>query len=160
MIYQFSEGSHVSRKLDAQQCGAFIAALGTRDPAAIVEASRPASAPTHAHFPWKMTGREAKQIVLERAANQLVRSIRVVREDRPDLPALPAFVSIVYRDSEERAYMPTYQALGDAEYRVQVLSEARSSLLAWRRRYHELEELGRVFEAIDQLTLDEAAKAA
>lgn len=157
MIYQFRDGSHVSSKLDAQACGDFIAALGTRAPSDIVEASRPKHAPTHAHFSWGITSGEAKMRVWEQEAGQLVRAIMVKREDKPDAPPLPAFVSVMKRDSLDRGYVPVVEALSDDEYRLQVLAEAKSALIAWRRRYRDLEELGRVFEAIDQLTLPVAA---
>lgn len=158
-VYQFRPGSHVSKKLDAQSCGVFIESLHSRAPREIVEASRDKTAPTHSHFSWDITGNEAKMRVWEQEAGQLVRAILVYQDDQPASTALPAFVSIIKRDSDDRSYVPTYEALSDADYRSQVLDEAKSALFAWRRRYHDLEELARVFVAIDQLTLDEAIAA-
>ena len=65
-------------------------------------------------------------------------------------PAKPirAFVSVDRQG--ERSYTSTVHAMTDADLRAQVLATAWRELLALREKYAGLEELARIFAAVDE----------
>jgi hypothetical protein len=152
VIYQFKPGSWVPKTLDPQLAGARLAELrdkGQSSSAEIVEDARPEGSPFHDAFTWDDSEAAQKQRLVE--ARHLVNSIIVVRDDLPGKPQAPAFVSIVLKETGERAYMTTIEAQSDDEYRRQMLAEALTAIGAWKRRHRQLSELARIFAVIDEV---------
>lgn len=150
MIYQWKPGTH--HKLDAQAAGEELERIrtwhnGRLEAVAVVEASRDPGAPLHTAFEWD-NAKAADQWRLDQAGT-MIRHIAVVIE-KPDgeQGSIRAFVSV--RRDEDRSYTSVAHALSDDELRAQVLQQAWRELEAWRHRYAELVELGKVFSLIDQ----------
>lgn len=150
MIYQWKPEAHV--KTDAQAAGEELERIrtfnnGKLDAPAVVEASRDPSAPLHPEFEWNDV-KAATAWRIEQAS-YLIRHITVdVESDRGEQVPVRAFVSVT-RDSD-RSYTSIGHALSDTDLRAQVLRQAWAELEAWRKRYAELIELGKVFSLIDQ----------
>jgi hypothetical protein len=155
VIYQFKSADFSPKGLDPQLAGERIAELrerGHSTPNDIVEDARADTSVLHVAFTWDDTEAARKHRLTE--ARHLIQSIVVVREDVPERPQAPAFVSVVVRETEERAYVTTVEAYSDEDYRSQMLAEALSSVSAWRRRYRELSELDRIFGVIEEVQAD------
>jgi len=145
----------------ADQRRAELAALvvehgGAVTAAQIVDcASDPASA-LHALFEWDDT--EAAQKYREVQAQTYLRAIvRVMpREGGQEPLCVRAFVSL----SDDRGtglYRPIELVLDDDRQRAQMVADARAELLAIRAKYGHLQELTRVWGAVDVLTQSIAA---
>lgn len=150
MVYQWKPEARV--KVDAQVAGEELERIrtwnnGRLDAVNVVEASRDPGAPLHSEFEWN----DAKAAVKFRVeqAKYMIRSITVTptSDNGPTAP-IRAFVSVM-RD-EDRSYTSVQHALSDDELRAQVLRQAWAELEAWRNRYAELCELGKVFSVIEQ----------
>jgi hypothetical protein len=155
MIYQWK--SEARLKVDSQVAGEELERIrtwnnGRLDARNVVEASRDPGAPLHPEFDWNDETAAAAYRVEQ--AKYMIRMITVMT-DVPDAEpaAIRAFVSVV-RD-EDRSYTSIGHALSDQELRAQVLRQAWAELEAWRKRYAELIELGKVFSLIDQARIAE-----
>lgn len=115
---------------------------------AVLEQARSANSSLHPHFVWE-DGEAAEKYRLGQAG-ELIRSI-TVDVSRSNLAEKPirAFISVQRADGE-RSYTSTLVAMSDQELRGQVIKAAWAELLAVRRKYEGLEELARVFAAIDE----------
>lgn len=151
MIFQFKPGSHI--KGDPQTIGERLSALEARGrltpDAVLCDAKDPGSV-LHAHFEWD-NNKAAHRWRLEQAGH-LIRCVTVTVEQHEQEPerTIRAFVPIAGAE-ENRSYVPTLKALGDAEMRKQVLAQAHSELGAVARKYRELRELSEVVQAIDKV---------
>lgn len=158
MIYKRSPYAYaLPRNLDYQVVGEALAEVRNHvgqgfTPALVVEAATPLDSPLHdAGFTWDDTEAARKQ--REQEAAYLIRGIVVVYEDEQEVEHTSrAFVNIIERDSEESRYLPLVTALSDEDYREQYLQHALTDFLALRRKYEELRELARIFDAIDKTT--------
>lgn len=149
--YAWRPGSRVS--IDAEKAGRELENIRTTNggeltPPAVVERARSANSSLHDHFEWDdATAAEQHRLA---QAGELIRSITVdIQHSNIEPPKLiRAFVS-VERESG-RSYTSTLHAMGDKDLRRQVLEGAWRELLAVRQKYAGLEELARVFAAIDE----------
>lgn len=163
-IFKFKDGAHL--KGDAQPVGERLEALRLKraglTPESVLKDATNEASPLHPFFDWD-DARAAKRFRLDQAGH-LIRCVTVVIEDAPErqagLPAVDApgsrAVTVraflpVHRPSGERIYESTARALGDVEYRRQVLKQAHSELDAVGRKYRELQELSEVVQAIDRV---------
>lgn len=161
MVYRFGQGARLAG-LDPQTVGERLAQLredlgpGFR-PAAVVEDATPDESPLHAAFTWDDT--EAARKRREDEARYLIRHVYVVRPSQQDQPEreVRAFVSVLERQTEEDRYMPVVQAMSDDDYRGQIVDRALREAIAWRHRYEDIREFGRIFAAIDQTAAKRAA---
>lgn len=140
--------------LDAQTVGETLESIrvtngGMLEPQAVVEASRPPSAPLHEYFVWDDA--VAAERYRKDQAGHLITCITVeVARGAGQEPATPrAFVSVVQGDS--RHYTSMHVAMGNPDLRKQVVQTAMRELRAFRERYKAYVELSKVFEAIDRL---------
>jgi glutamate synthase domain-containing protein 2 len=152
MIYQWKPGSQ--SKGDAQIVGETLEEIRVRSgrltaSTVLEEAVNPES-PIHGAFTWDDT-EAAQQYRLEQARH-LIRSVVMVREDEPGQPTIRAFVSI--REDGDQEYTNIVTAMSDRALRKQVVARALAELKDWRKRYNELREFAKVFEAIDQMGPD------
>lgn len=148
--WAWRDGAHV--RIDANQAGRELENIrkandGRLTPSDVLERARSANSALHDHFEWDDT-KAAEQHRLGQAG-ELIRSI-TIDVSRSNLATKPvrAFVS-VERDGE-RSYTSTLVAMSDKDLRSQVLRRAWDELEAFRRKYQGLEELARVFAAMDE----------
>ena len=149
--YEWNANRHdLARQADAQKIGAHLEKLRLRNKGrltpdiVVADATRPRS-PLHGMFEWNVK-RAAAQHWLERA-RYIIRSVIVVMEDRPDTPNVRALVRV--QEDGESYYTSITQAMSEADLRVQVLARALKELKDWQKRYRDLEEFAKVFDAIE-----------
>lgn len=144
-------------KDDAKTVGAVIETIA-RDKqlkarecaAALVDASRDASSPTHHLFEWDDTA-AAEAYRLEQA-RQIIMSVVVVFEDAPSEPvrAFPVITT-----GGRGSLQPMTRILEDKDMTAALLEQAKRDALAWANRYSRLKnrsELRAVFKAVAALT--------
>jgi hypothetical protein len=151
MIYQFKPGSHLAG--NAQAVGESLSRLeaaGELTPRTVLADARDEASPLHLFFEWS-DAKAAEKYRLEQAGH-LIRSVTVVMEpsEAQEPVTVRAFVP-VSEGQEQRHYVGTARALGDADLRKQVLGQAYAELGAIARKYRELKELSQVVEAIDHV---------
>lgn len=161
MIFKFKEGAHLSG--DAQVVGERLDAIRGRNgltPENVVQDAASEKSPLHSYFEWD-DAKAAHRHRVEQAGH-LIRCVTVVIEEQASQSALPSIESTnkavtirafmpVQRGDGERVYEATATALGDVEYRRQVLAQAHSELGAVARKYRELKELAEVVSALDRV---------
>lgn len=148
-VYRFKESAYVPRSVDPQAAGERIESLkerGLSTPADIVEDARPEDAPTHDAFTWDDSVAGPKWRLKE--ARELVNGLEIVNIETGE--SAPAFISLEIHETQARGYVSSLETLTDADYRSQMLHEAKDALVAWRRRYKALSELERIFSVIDE----------
>lgn len=148
MIYKWKPGAPTV--VEAQVAGEELERIrvfnnGRLDSKAVVDASRPKTAPLHPVFEWN--DKKAAEKWRMDQASHMIRHIDVVVGEADEKPPIRAFVSVV-RD-EDRSYTSVQHALSDAELRQQVVMQAWQELEAWRKRYAELVEFAKVFAVIE-----------
>lgn len=123
---------------------------------AVVAAARGKSSPLHKFFEWDDNIAGEKHRLAQAA--ELIRVVLVViQRDPKDKPRkVRAWVSVT-KAGRGRRYYPTVEALSDAEYRQQLLTDALRELDAFRRKYETLSELAAVFEALDEMSKKKVA---
>ena len=148
--YGWRPGAQI--KIDADKAGKELERLekGLNRPLTpddVLERAADAKNVLHPHFEWNDSA-AAHQHRLGQASH-LIRSITVdlSRSNLSDKP-VRAFLNVT--QGENRGYTPIARAMSDRDLRKQVIEKAYAELEAWRRRYAELTELARIFEAIDQ----------
>lgn len=151
VIYGWRAGSRIG--LDAQAVGQTIERLtkrhnGVLEPGHIVEAARDESSPMHPHFIWDDA--EAAERYREDQARDLIRSLTVDISRSNVEPPKPIRAFVNVETGGERGYVSTATAMSSEDLRKQVIARAFGELEAWRARYAELTELGRIFSAIDE----------
>lgn len=147
--YAWRPGSRVS--IDAEKAGRELAGIerkeGELTPSNVLERARSANSSLHGHFEWD-DSIAAEQHRLTQAG-ELIRSI-VVDVSRSNVePPKPtrAFVSVEREGG--RSYVATATAMSDVDLRRQVLARAWAELEAFRRKYGDMQELAKVFEAME-----------
>lgn len=151
MVYRYRRGN--SFGVPAQVVGDELSRIESRDggitPEKVVEAARPKQAPLHPAFEWD--DGVAGELYRRQQAGQLIRSVYVVPEEEDEAPPSPAWVSVIDSASSERQYVATPLALSDEEKRATVLADALAQLEGLRRRYSALQELAKVWTALDEI---------
>ncbi len=182
-MYRWKPGSvHV---VDAELAGRALEEIagrhGVLTPRLLVEESKPVDAPLHPEFEWDDA--VAAERYREEQARYIIRSVIVSVPEREDA-FVRAFVSVVPPEAGDAeaeggavagaveeagrqrpvsVYVRTVDALADPRLRRQVVERALAELDVWRRRYAELAELARLFEAVQearQMVLEEIQAAA
>lgn len=163
MVYQWKPGTRLSA--DPQAVGERLEVLQARHGDAltaeqVVEDARDESSPLHPCFEWDDT--VAAEEYRKEQARYLLRALIVVSEPeeegaaegRPAPEGRAHRAYVVVREEDDDRYVPTVRAMSDEELRNQVLAQALAELRAVQRKYAELRELARVFEAIDAVQLE------
>ena len=127
---------------------------GDLTPPMVLEDARNPRSPLHSAFDWS-DGEAAEKWRLHQARHLII-VVRVTYEESPEAPPIRAFVSIT-KPTGGRTYMPTREALSDADIKQSVLDSVLSELTRIRQKYAALSELADVFAAID--TVVEARRA-
>jgi hypothetical protein len=105
-------------------------------PSYIVEAAVDPESPLHNAFEWN-DARASQEHRLNQA-RRLVSSIRVLNS--PTAKPIRAFVTVRTPD-HGRTYMPTVEAMSDADLRERVLAEIRNSIESIEQRYAHFVEI-------------------
>lgn len=130
----------------------------------ILAAATPKNAPLHEFFEWD-NSKAATEFRLAQARN-LARhiGIRIVDKKTGRVREVRAFyaVTLPVDDADApRSYISIERVNADPALRIQVIAQAKQQLLSWRKRYDDYSEIfAPIFEAIDQLTLEEEVRAA
>ena len=148
MVYQWKLPGVMP--VDAQTAGDELERIyrerGSVSPSAVVDESRPESAPLHSCFEWNDAA--AAEKYRETQASCIIRSIVTVCEGEQRTPIeTRAFV----KASTDGGYRPISVVVDDAEQLDALLSTALRELEAFRRKYAALEQLRPVIAAIDSL---------
>jgi hypothetical protein len=149
--------------IDAQVAGEELEVIKERNdgmitPEAVVTAARAKMSPLHPYFEWDDSIAAAKHRLEQ--SRYLIRHLVVQIDEvkQPEAHPVRAFVQVERKapstGKPEAGYMPIRTVMGDAELRGQVLRRAVSELKGWQARYTEMQELARVFDAIEQTALE------
>ncbi len=149
MIYEWKPKSHVA--IDAQKAGERVEKLrekanGLLTPAMVVDDARSAKSPLHEAFEWD-DDRAAEEYRLSQARHLVACLVVTIDVEGATHAPTRAFVHV--KQDEDKGYTSIGHAMSDEDLRAQVLAKAWKELLAWKARYGELQELGRVFKAIE-----------
>lgn len=130
--------------------GGDIAGVLTPDDV-IARASKPVSA-LHRLFEWDdaLAAHEHRKA----QARRLIRGLRVKYEE-PQPPIRLVNTVRLRGEDRERGYVRVDRAMAYQPDREYVLRQALAGIRAWRNRYSELSEFSAIFDAIDQLELDD-----
>lgn len=158
--YLWNEGARFGG-VDAQRVGERIEQLqdergGRIRPEEIVQDAESSDSPLHRCFEWNDA--KAAQAFRVDQARLILRSL--VIKSGPKVPmASRAFVAVMTGadKASEKSYVAIGDALEDPVLREQVLDSARRELRSLRAKYARLQELARIFEAIDQLEIEQPA---
>ncbi|KKK59081.1 hypothetical protein LCGC14_3037980, partial [marine sediment metagenome] len=122
---------------------------GRLTPGMVVRRARAARNVLHAEFEWD--DKLAAAIQRDERARNIIRSIVVVSEDDDDSPTVRAFVSVIQDDDDDASYTHIEHAMSDKVLRKQVLDSAYRELKIWRKKYADLREFDKVFNAVDKM---------
>lgn len=156
-LHEACAASSLNKKIDAQVVGEVIQKLddqhGGVTPKLFVESSRSSKSPTHDLFEWDDSA-AAEKFRLEQA-RYAIRHIKVVVQatNERSSSTIRAFNSVVKEDEEtgrdNRVYVKAYTSMSDKAMRIQVLQDCLNQLVAWRKRWCELNEYASQFDQID-----------
>lgn len=147
MVYQWKDGTQY--KTDANVAGKVCAemeAAGTLTAGNLVEASRPKTAPLHNEFEWNNT--KAAEEWRKHQARNIIHSLVLVTEPGRNDGTVRAFFKL-------EAKAPNYEsivAIVQQEDKYQALKDAAlRELIAFQKKYAQITEFGKLFEAIEEL---------
>lgn len=148
MTYQWKMPGifHVSAQTAGEELNRIYQRDGEISLLAIVEDSRPKTAPLHACFEWR--DKVAAEKYRETQAAQIVRSIVIVDDEKEQKPAIRAFVHV------ENSYHPMDIVVKSESKYEDLLLSALADLRAYKNKYAVLADtkaLQAVFQAIDQI---------
>lgn len=159
VAYKWSD--RTSSKVSAQVVGETIEQIAARDgactPYRLVDEAMPQDSPLHSLFTWNEKEAATNWRVSE--ARNLIAGLTIMVERREGAVRVPAFVSVGRsRDSDApRGYRPISVVQANPDFRQEAIDDALSQLKALERRYHVIEGLSPVWDAIDQVS-DRVAK--
>lgn len=134
---------------------------GIISPSAVVEFARQPSTHLHNRFDWNNSTAaekyrlwQARQIIsLELTVIEIPKQKgkKVIDLHVKPLPETRAFISLSTERGTEGGYMSIEDILENPNLRVQLLEDAKHELATFRKKYAVLNELAKVFQAIDEL---------
>lgn len=149
MVYEWKAASHI--KGDPQVAGEVCSKLrdeGRLTAQELVNESRDENAPLHGMFTWDNTVAAEKWRCHE--AGHIIRCLVTV-QDAPTEHKEPTRVFVSIKSgSESPKYDRIDYVLRDASKVELMLRDAKSDLLAFKRKYEHLSELAEVFKSIDR----------
>lgn len=128
---------------------------GALHPEKVVEAARDRKSPLHSHFDWN-----DKAAAHQHRLNQARDLIRITVKVIPQISNAPvrAFVSLSnLRRTGTGSYLATVDVLQDEGRYAVALDDAIKTLQGMQRRFSYLRELGPVWDAVAQLTVEAEA---
>jgi hypothetical protein len=123
----------------------------------LVDESKPKDSVLHGEFEWRNV-HAANKYRLEQG-RYLVKSLEIERED---VPATRVYESVrVVEIAEPEAkpkvrhvFRTTEDIMADPDTRDELLGKAIRDALAYKKRYHGLQELAKVFAAFDEVLME------
>lgn len=156
MVYTWKTAAGIN--IDAQTVGERIDELASQNnglvtPKVIVDDARPEQSLLHPAFEWNDI--IAAEKFREDQARHIIRSVTVKYEESPDQQnPIRAFVNVI--SEESRGYINIATAMSQEHLKNQVLTRAWKELQDWKKRYSELSEFSKLFQAIEESVLDVA----
>ena len=144
MVYAFKTGSFI--KADAQAAGEMcekLAAEGRLTAKNLVDENRPEEAPLHNEFEWDNDLAADKW--REQQARHIIGSLIVKAEQREPVRA---FFNIT---RNEPNYNHIETILESTDNTEKLLKTALNELIAFKKKYEMLEQLSKVFDAIEEV---------
>jgi hypothetical protein len=123
---------------------------GQLTPEIIVDDARHDNSPLHDYFEWS-DGEAARQFRLQQARG-LIRSVVAVYS-QPEQPQVRAR-AYVHISEPVPHYLEVSEAMSDATTRAKVLKRALGELIAWKKRYKDLNEFAGFIHVIDKIDED------
>lgn len=127
----------------------------------LVDVSRPEDAPLHPCFEWDDS--VAAEHYRENQARHIITSIEVVRDEEPEVDEEPRPVTVqafhALRREETAGYEHIETIMSDAEKRARLMELARRDMDIFREKYRELDELSKVFSAMDEVLSGQKERA-
>ena len=156
MVFKWANG-FLSRGADATQVAKELSSLGKKlTPQQIVEQARKKNSAMHNIFEWD-NSKAADEWRLHQA-RLLMCAIVTIKSDDGDGQPIRAFVSVSadQDDSEEgskkqRHYVSMSAAMSKAEWREEVLADARRELEGWSKRYQTYSELSKEVKMVRRI---------
>lgn len=150
MIYKFASGS--VHCVSPEVAGPILNRMGEEGrltPKNVVDEARPEESPLHPEFEWDDA--IAAEKWREKQAQLLIaHTIIVNEEDEKPEPVRAFFVTV-----EKSRYEPINAIMKDEAKKNVLLENAKRELIAFKKKYKTLNELAKVFDAIDQLTIED-----
>ncbi|MCM0758068.1 hypothetical protein M7775_05690 [Sporomusa sphaeroides DSM 2875] len=148
MIYDWKRAMPVK----AQDAGEHLKKLerqhGAVTPKLIVDDARPKTALLHKCFEWN-DGIAAEKYRESQAGFILRNLVTVSVTKTEEQSEVRAFVNIIKEGDSK--FISVTTAMSDDDMRQQVLNNALSELMAFKKKYGQLEELAEVFTAVSNL---------
>lgn len=150
MIYKFASGS--VHCVSPEVAGPILNRMGEEGrltPKNVVNEARPEESPLHPEFEWDDA--IAAEKWREKQAQLLIAHTIMIDEEQPNAEPSRAF----YVTVEKSHYEPIQVILKDEAKRSVLLENAKRELISFKKKYKTLNELAKVFDAIDQLTIED-----
>lgn len=154
--YEFSDGARfqpgATKTSDPNTVGQHLNFLreqckGELTPPDVVKDARNPNSPLHPFFEWD-DSEAAEQYRLQQARGLIRAVVAIYRsDDKPDRK-MKAYVHV--REPGANHYRETQHALSLSKTREAVLRRAWEELMAWKRRYKDLEEFAQLVDQIDE----------
>ena len=156
MVYKF-EWKNKTYPVSAQEAGEYLHSICEQENQVtaerVLELSRDQDAILHPCFEWDDT-KAAEKFRLTQARQIISSIVTVIEEDGSEEP-VRAFVSVSSTEhSEKGIFKPVITALSNAEDREIVIKNALRDFQILEEKYHHLQELSKVFNAINELIND------
>lgn len=116
------------------------------NPKTLLDASRAENAPLHNEFEWNDTN-AAEKYRIEQARN-IIRHLIIIRTDVDEPIRDRAFV---YVGEKKTGYKPIPEAISNEVWRANLLKAAYKDMTYFTAKYHRLEELANVIDAMQQI---------
>lgn len=151
MIYDWKRNMPVKAQIAGEHLEKLEQENGKVTPRLIVDDSRPEDSVLHKCFDWD--DESAAEKYRESQAGFILRNlvtvnVKQVPQEEPS--EIRAFVSVV--QNNQPGFVSIAKAMNDDDMRNQVLENALSELLAIKKKYAQLEQLSKVFAAIDEIS--------
>jgi len=128
-------------------------------PRVVVDAARDEESPLHHSFTWD-DGKAAEQWRLQQARQIINAVVRYEKVGKTTM-AIPVFVSLSPdRERDGGGYRVLTTVMSDEQHRRQMLQDAVNDMQRFKEKYRRLNELAKVFEAMDHVSTPELAQTA
>ncbi len=122
---------------------------GVLHPEDVIERAKDKENVLYKYFDWD-DNQAAHKYRLEQARHLIRVSVRMLVTDEEPI-MIRAFVNLSDERHKDGGYRSTTDVMADRLMRERLLNQAYRELLSLKKKYAELEELAKVFEAIDDV---------
>ena len=124
---------------------------GVLNPHDVVECARPSNSPLHTHFEWD-DEKASEQYRLWQARQLISLVVTAITPETKEYE-VRTYVSLT-SDRKEGGYRLITDVLENTETRTQMVKDAMSELKTFRVKYGKLNELAKVFSAMDEIEIE------